>query len=379
MDNNQIIRVDIPELVYKGSNPYNANAKEEDVLLGKTFYAGSYEIKTGTLDLSEYEKKLPEQTKEITPTIEPQDVVADDGYKLIKVIVDGVTSDVDPNIIPENIKLGVTILGVEGNVAPDKPDQTKTVTPTKEQQIVRADTGFELGECIVEPIPSQYEDVTEEVQEQNIIVADIEDVLAGQDVGLYDTTNSTAVETDLLEGKVAYNGSGKITGTIKTYSGDVEITPTEQDQVLSTNSKFINNNITVKAIPSNYEDVTAEVKAQNILVENIQKIMQGMGEDVYYTGDATATAETIKKGNIAYISGGKVTGTYTPNLQEKEVTENGVVTYDEGYDGLSKVTVNVGGSATDVDALMAGNLFSYLTETMLEQIMTGNYILMEGE
>ena len=238
------------------------------------------------IDLSEtHAVYMPPETQvaNITPTTEQQKVLPDKNKYFSEVNVDAVTADIDSNIVPENIKLGATILGVQGNVAPDKPDQTKTVTPSEEEQVVRADTGYELGECIVKPIPSNYEDVTAEVQEQNGIVA------------------------------------------------------------------------------------------------NLQTIMQGAGDDVYYTGDATATAETIKKGNTAYIRGGKVTGTYTPNLQEKEVTEKGVVTYDEGYEGLSKVTVNVGGSVTDVDALMAGNLFSYLTETMLEQIMTGNYILMEGE
>lgn len=36
-----------------------------------------------------------------------------------------------------------------------------------------------------------------------------------------------------------------------------------------------------------------------------------------------------------------------PNLQEKEITENGEYVADEGYDGFSKVTVNVGGSSED--------------------------------
>lgn len=68
-----------------------------------------------------------------------------------------------------------------------------------------------------------------------------------------------------------------------------------------------------------------------------------IGED---TSDATAKAEDIIQGKTAYTCDGKIVGTFLPN---------------------------------DVDALLAGNLFQYLNENMIEQIMTGNYIIKEGE
>ena len=112
------------------------------------------------IDLSEIQAVVfPVESEEVTiePTTEEQVILPTSDRKLIgKATVKAVTKDIDANIKPENIVLGKTILGVEGNVAPDKPDQTKTTIPTRERQVVRADVGFELAENIVEPIPEEY-------------------------------------------------------------------------------------------------------------------------------------------------------------------------------------------------------------------------------
>ena len=60
-------------------------------------------------------------------------------------------------------------------------------------------------------------------------------------------------------------------------------------------------------------------------IDNVRLIIDGQGELI---------------AQIAEALEGKTVGG-TPNLQEKTVTANGEVTPDEGYDGLSKVTVNV--------------------------------------
>ena len=64
--------------------------------------------------------ELKGQTKSVTPTINLQTIVPDENYNgLTSVEVTAVTSDIDSNIKPENIKSGVNILGVTGTCEGD--------------------------------------------------------------------------------------------------------------------------------------------------------------------------------------------------------------------------------------------------------------------
>lgn len=65
-------------------------------------------------------------------------------------------------IIQENIKSGVTILGVTGSYAGEGVDlQEKTVTPTKSPQSVTPDAGDDgLSKVTVNAIPDNYADVS---------------------------------------------------------------------------------------------------------------------------------------------------------------------------------------------------------------------------
>lgn len=91
-------------------------------------------------------------------------------------------------LVSNNIRQGVTLLGVTGSMSETEglKSQTKEVTPTKSEQVVTPDSGYNaLSQVTVEAIPAQY--IT--------------------------TTDANAVATEIAKGKTAYVNGKKVTGT----------------------------------------------------------------------------------------------------------------------------------------------------------------------
>lgn len=344
-----IIRVEIPELVYKGTNTYGTSAKE-DVLLGKTFYSNSDKPLTGRLDLSKYELILPPQEKTVYPMTTHQEVLPDENYKLSKVIVEAVTSSIDSNINPMNIKRGVSILGVEGNLEPDKPDQEKTVTPTEQEQIIRADTGFELSQVIIEAISENYvgsavarknEEIFLPIEQDRIIDANtfLEGIQTIKGMKLEEKIVDPTESEQIIEKSNEYDAIKKITinPISNTFIGsaitrksaetfefseedrtinasqylegsqlikgaklqDKVVTPSEEQQTISSDSEFnALKSVTVNAIPSDY--VASGVARENERTITPTTQNQVINAKTYLEGQQTiAGDENLKPENIA--------------------------------------------------------------------------------
>ena len=140
--------------------------------------------------------KIKRQDKEVTPSTKVQQIYPDNSYDgLSSVKVNAVTSTIDANITPNNIKENISILGVTGTVktlissevtitpsfeqqiitptdgsngivkAIVNPivlnTQDKTVTPSSSQQVITKDDEYDaLGTVTVEPIPNNLYDIT---------------------------------------------------------------------------------------------------------------------------------------------------------------------------------------------------------------------------
>lgn len=154
------------------------------------------------------------QQKTVTPTTSVQQVVPSSGY-------DGL-SKVYVNAIPNNQGEVIKSLTVEDSIFPGShfesgmsdvyyeylevsvAAEAKTVTPTEEEQLIEGTDGAFLAEVTVEPIPSNYEDVTDETTAYTTKLAALE-------------TAMNELNTE-LDGKAAGSGgatleTGTLTGT----------------------------------------------------------------------------------------------------------------------------------------------------------------------
>ena len=86
---------------------------------------------TGTV-----EERKPETTFSVRPSTTSQTITPDPGYVFSSGVVSAVTSSIDRNIAPWNIREGVTILGVTGTFFPEYPTTTFNVTPSTTAQTI---------------------------------------------------------------------------------------------------------------------------------------------------------------------------------------------------------------------------------------------------
>lgn len=127
-------------------NSQDATAADSEILAGKTAYVKGTK-KTGTMKNN--------GAVALKITTKAQKATVPQGYH------DGSgTAEIDATeqakLIPENIREGITVLGVEGTMSgtEDAKPQAKEITPSTEAQVVLPDSGYNyLSQVTVAAIP----------------------------------------------------------------------------------------------------------------------------------------------------------------------------------------------------------------------------------
>ena len=198
--------------------------------------------------------------------------------------------------------------------------QSKSVTPTKQQQSVTPDSGYYgLSDVTVAAIPQAYQDVSSVTAVAGDVLANKIIVTADGSVTTGTMPNNGAVSQKLDTATTSYavpagyhNGSGTVSITTETKS----TTPKKEQQTVTPTEGSVLSSVTVNAIPAEYAD----------------------------TSDATATAAQILTGQTAYVDGEKVTGTMPNNSPAATVldTETASYTIPAGYhDGTGSVSLSL--------------------------------------
>lgn len=263
----------------------------------------------------------------------------------------------DTYTIPEGWHNGSgTVSGVAGGG--NYTLQSKSVTPTKSQQPITADSGYYgLSDVTVAAIPEAYQNVS-------AVNATAGDVLAGKVI--VDSTGTSVTGTMANNGAVNktldtgsnnqtytvpagyHNGSGTVKIVLETKSA----TPTTSSQTISPTAGKVLSSVTVNAIPDNFADTSDDdAVAANVLYgKKAHSYNETTSKAVAITGtmanngavnktlDATTNNQTYTV-PAGYHSG---SGTVKIVLEEKTTTpttSSQNITPTSGK-VLSKVTVN---------------------------------------
>lgn len=201
------------------------------------------------------------QPLSITPTVYQQTIEAPEGiggYNPIS--VSAVTSAVDSNIVAENIKSGISILGVEGTLE-GVEGQTKTVTPTTSQQIITPDTGYNaLISVVVDGVTSSIDpDITAGNIKSGVNILGVEGTLVELQ-GEVRTERLTSPSGNTFTPSSGKNGITSITVTPRNM--DRIITPDVTNVYFPIPSGYSGNGfVTVNAVTSS---IDSNIKAENI-------------------------------------------------------------------------------------------------------------------
>ena len=297
----------------------------------------------------------------------------------LQTTLNNILNDKNTNLVPENLKAGITCLGIEGTMQEgiDTSDATATASEIKlgktayvngekitgtlgESEFMSFNTGVNtelladlnqvrfINEDIgVDNLPviltknaglaldTTYDNVANAIGLTPEKLAKGNNILGVEgtaETGGIDTSDANAIANDIAQNKTAYVNGEKITGTLplfpnsRTFTVDGGVTnDTENNRIqirtINTTKQILDNNLNME-FNGEYADVAEAIglTAEKIVQGNTILGVEGTGE-VLNTSDATATVNDLVEGKTAYINGEKITGVIPEYKSNTELGE----------------------------------------------------------
>ena len=297
----------------------------------------------------------------------------------LQTTLNNILNDKNTNLVPENLKAGITCLGIEGTMQEgiDTSDATATASEIKlgktayvngekitgtlgESEFMSFNTGVNtelladlnqvrfINEDIgVDNLPviltknaglaldTTYDNVANAIGLTPEKLAKGNNILGVEgtaETGGIDTSDANAIANDIAQNKTAYVNGENITGTLplfpnsRTFTVDGGVTnDTENNRIqirtINTTKQILDNNLNME-FNGEYADVAEAIglTAEKIVQGNTILGVEGTGE-VLNTSDATATVNDLVEGKTAYINGEKITGVIPEYKSNTELGE----------------------------------------------------------
>lgn len=249
-------------------------------------------IRKGVSILSVEGSYEPEPTQEKTVSASISDVIVtpDDGFGgLSKVTVNAVTSSIDSDIKPENIKTGVNILGVSGNL-PEFIPESILINPTTEQQTITPTPGkTAITNITVNAVTNSIDsNITSDNIRINKEILGVTGTFVGDNVQLQEKSVSPSSSEQVITADTEYDALSKVT-VLPIETAEITITPKTTEQVIDRTGELPLNKVTVSKVTSTIDS--------NIQPENIKQNMSILGVVGTYTGDVQTYFGPLSEGD----------------------------------------------------------------------------------
>lgn len=317
------------------------------------FYFGGQKV-CPVVKITDYQPVI--SSLNITPTTSAQTISAPsgtDGYSPIT--VSAVTASIDNNIVAGNIKSGVSILGVAGNVT-QLVGETRSVSITSTSGNTFTPTNGKNGITSITVTPTnQAKTITPTTSQQTISVPSGYSGFGTLTVNAVTSSIDANITAGNIKSGVSILG---VNGSVTPLNGTtLSVTPTTSAQSLSPSSPY--NGYTSVSVSAVTSSIDANITAGNI--KSGVSILGVSGSLTPLVGETRSVSITSTAGNTFTPTSGKngITSiTVTPTNQAKTITpttSSQSISVPSGYSGFGTLTVNAVTSSIDAN-ITAGNI-----------------------